>query len=156
MRAENRAMARKQLDKRLNPLRHNDALVRPPRGWIKAIREALGMTTAQLGKRMGVSQPRIVDIEKSEKGGTITLDTLERAANAMDCKLVYAFVPRVSLEKIIEEKARDIAKQRLDVTGHTMALEAQGTTAEDKQDLLERMVRQIVEKAGSEIWKDKP
>lgn len=94
MRSEDRALARKQLDKRLNFVRSTDALTRPPRGWIKAIREALGMTTAQIARRMGVSQPRAVEIEKAEKTGAITLDTLERAARAMDCRLVYAFVPK--------------------------------------------------------------
>ena len=94
MRADDRILARKQLDKRLNPLRNSQAFARPPRGWLKAVREALGLTSAQLGKRMGVSQPRILEIEKSEKSGSITLDTLERAANEMDCKLVYALVPK--------------------------------------------------------------
>ena len=71
-------MARKQLDKRLKILQNVDILARPPRGWIKAIREALGMTTAQLGKRLGVSQPRVLGIENAEVSGSITLDSLER------------------------------------------------------------------------------
>lgn len=155
MRSEDRALARKQLDKRLNFLRSTDALTRPPRGWIKAIREALGMTTAQLARRMGVSQPRVVEIEKAEKSATITLDTLERTARAMDCKLVYSFVPKKSLEQLVEDRARIIAKERLTITGHTMALEAQSVSAEDEKEQFEQMVRRIVDKAGSDLWKDK-
>lgn len=155
MRSEDRALARKQLDKRLNFLRSTDALTRPPRGWIKAIREALGMTTAQLARRMGVSQPRVVEIEKAEKTNVITLDTLERAARAMDCKLVYTFVPKKSLEQLVEDRARIIAKERLTITGHTMALEAQSVSAEDEKEQFEQMVRRIVDKAGSDLWKDK-
>lgn len=155
MRSEDRALARKQLDKRLNFLRSTDALTRPPRGWIKAIREALGMTTAQLARRMGVSQPRVVEIEKAEKSAAITLDTLERAARAMDCKLVYSFVPKKSLEQLVEDRARIIAKERLTITGHTMALEAQSVSAEDEKEQFEQMVRRIVDKAGSDLWKDK-
>ncbi len=156
MRSEDRIQARKQLDKRLEPLREMPGLVRPPRGWIKAIREALGQTAAQLGKQMGVSQPRIVEIEKSEKVGSITLNTLERAAQAMDCKLVYAFVPRSPLKRLVEARARILAKKRLLRTGHNMALEAQSVLAEDEQEQFEYLVGKIVEKAGSDLWKDEP
>ena len=86
MRPQDRALARKQLDKRLNLLLDSDSLARPPRGWIRAIREALGMTTEHLAKRIGVSQPRVIEIEKAEVSGSITLKTLQRAANALDCR----------------------------------------------------------------------
>lgn len=154
MRSNDRAEARKQLDKRLDLLRSIDAYTRPPRGWIKAIREALGMTTAQVAARMGVSQPRVVEIEKAEKAGATTLDTLERAAQAMDCKLVYAFVPKKSLVQLVEDRARIIAKQRMVTTGHYMALEAQSVSFDDEKEQLEQMVRQIVDKARSDIWKE--
>lgn len=103
---------------------------------------------------MGVSQPRIVDIEKSENMGSITLGTLERAANAMDCKLVYTLVPRRPLTELVEERARILAKKKLAVTGHNMALEAQSVLDEDEQVQFELMVRKILEKAGSNIWKE--
>ena len=154
MRSDDRILARKQLDKRLNPLRTSQAFTRPPRGWIKAIREALGITSAQLGKRMGVSQPRILEIEKSEKSGSITLDTLERAANKMDCKLVYALVPKNPLQDLVEERAQALAKKRLSTIGHSMALEAQLVLADDEKEQFEIMVRKIIEKAGSNLWVD--
>jgi len=154
MRASDRALAQKQLDKRLDFLRDSEALRRPPRGWTKAIREALGMTTAQLAQRMGVSQPRAVEIEKAEKAGTITLDTLERAARALDCKLVYAFVPRRPLQELVAERARLIAQKRISVTGHHMALESQSVSDAAEKEQLEQLVRHIIEKAGSDIWKE--
>lgn len=154
MRSADRALARKQLDKRLDFLRDSDALARPPRGWVKAIRDALGMTTAQLAGRIGVSQPRAVEIEKAERESAITLDTLERAAHALDCKLVYAFVPRKPLQELVAERARLIAKKRLSVTGHHMALEAQSVSDADEKEQFEQLVRQIVEKGGSDIWKE--
>ena len=70
------------LDKRLNRLRNSDTLSRPPRGWIKAIREALGMTTTQFGRRLGVSQSTALGFETSEMRKGIALETLERAARA--------------------------------------------------------------------------
>ena len=154
MRSEDRALARKQLDKRLDLVRDNDVLTRPPRGWVKAIRESLGMTTAQLAGRIGVSQPRVVEIEKAEKTGAITLGTLERAARALDCRLVYTLVPKKPFEEMVEDRARQVARARLQSTGHSMALEAQAVSSEDVKQQLEMMVRKLVEKSGSELWKD--
>ncbi len=154
MRAKDRVTARYQLDKRLNSLRYSDIFARPPRGWIKAIREALGMTTAQLGKRLGVSQPRAVKIENTETKGSITLDSLERAAHALDCRLVYALVPRKPLDELVAERAERLAKKRLESTRHSMALEGQGVETTDEQEQLKRMIQSLLDKAGSELWKD--
>jgi predicted DNA-binding mobile mystery protein A len=145
-------MARRHLDKRLADLSQADRLTRPPRGWIRAIREALGMTTAQLAKRIGVSQPRVVGIEKAETDGSLTLESLERAARALDCRLVYALVPRTALEAMVEDRARAIARQRLTTTSHSMALEAQRVDETIESEQLERLVRKLVDKAGSELW----
>jgi len=152
MRTEDRAAARRQLDKRLNLLRNSEALTRPSRGWIKAIREALGMTTGQLAKRIGVSQPRAVAIENAEMKGSITLDSLERAAHALDCRLVYALVPRRPLEELVRERAERLACKRLESTRHSMALEAQNVDATDEQEQLKRTIRRLLDKAGSELW----
>jgi len=152
MRAQERAMARKQLDKRLNLLQNVDILARPPRGWIKAIREALGMTTAQLGKRLGVSQPRVLGIEKAEVSGSIKLESLERAAHALDCRLVYALVPRKPLEYLVEDRARELAKKRLRAISHSMALEDQRVDEADEQEHLERLVQKLLNQPGSALW----
>jgi len=154
MRAQERAMARKQLDKRLNLLQNVDILARPPRGWIKAIREALGMTTAQLGKRLGVSQPRVIGIEKAEVSGSIKLESLERAARALDCRLVYALVPKKPLESLVEDRARELAKKRLRATSHSMALENQRVDKDDEFEHLERLVQNLLNQPGSALWED--
>ncbi|MDC0068847.1 hypothetical protein OAL10_08670 [Gammaproteobacteria bacterium] len=72
----------------------------------------------------------------------------------MDCRLVYAFVPRKSLDQLVEDRARKIAKERLAITGHSMSLEAQSISDEDEREQFEQIVRRIVEKAGSDIWKE--
>jgi predicted DNA-binding mobile mystery protein A len=154
MRPEDREAARRQLDKRLSTALNADALTRPPRGWVKAIREALGMTTAQLAKRLGVSQPRVVGIEQAEAKGAITLDSLERAAHALDCRLVYALVPRKPLDALIEERATHLASKRLESTRHTMALEAQALDTGDEDEQRKRLIRRLIEQAGSELWED--
>lgn len=154
MRPVDRASARRQLDKRLSTLGNIEALTRPPRGWVKAIREALGMTTAQLAKRMGVSQPRAFTLEQAEAKGVITIDSLERAAQALDCRLVYALVPRRPLDALIEERALSLAKKRLTATSHSMTLEAQGVEKGDESEQLKRLARQLIEKAGSGLWEE--
>jgi predicted DNA-binding mobile mystery protein A len=154
MRASERVNARHQLDKRLNSLRDSESLARPPHGWVRAIREALGMTTAQLGKRIGVSQSRAFDIEKAELSGRITLDSLERAAHALDCRLVYALVPRQPLESKVDERALRLARQRLQATSHSMALEAQRVGREDEEFQVREVARRLLEKSGSALWED--
>ncbi len=152
MRSSERATARKQLDKRLQTLRQLESFARPPRGWVKAIREALGMTSAQLGKRLSVSQPRVLAIEKAEVNGSITLDSLEQAAHALDCQLVYALVPRHSLEAAIEQQAVELAARKIKSTTHSMALEAQSVGAAAQQEQLMMLRKKLIEKSGSELW----
>jgi predicted DNA-binding mobile mystery protein A len=139
--------AYEQLDKRfakLKPLT-NEA-VRPSRGWIRAIREALGMTTGQLAKRLGVHQPRIIELERGEATGNITVKSLERAAEALGCRLVYAFVPEEPLADTIRKRASVIADQQLASVEHTMRLEAQSVNdkvvhRDAHQQLVEKLLR---------------
>lgn len=117
-----------QLDKRLSTLRPLARIPRPPRGWIRAIRETLGMTTRQVAERMGISQPSFVNLEKSEAADTITLESLQRVAQALGCRVVYALVPLKPLTKTIEDRALAAADQQLSFVEQTMRLEAQGVT----------------------------
>jgi len=155
MRARERALARYQIDKRLKNLQNMDIFARPPRGWIKAIREALGMTATQLGKRLGVSQPRVLKIEDSEVSGNVTLETLERAARALDCQLVYMLVPRQPLEEMIFKRAEQLAREQIEVTGHSMALEDQCVDAPDESLQIEALTRKLLARSPSKLW-DKP
>ena len=154
MRAQERATARRQLDKRLNIMR-SSSFARPPRGWVKAIREALGMTTRQLAQRIGVVQSRAVDIEKAEITGSITLESLERAARALDCELVYALVPRKPLETVIEERAANLAKSRVNAVRHSMALENQSLDEAEEREQIRRLAKQLADESGSKIWENK-
>jgi predicted DNA-binding mobile mystery protein A len=154
MRAKDRARARRQLDKRLNVLVNPDALARPPRGWVKAIREALGMTADQLGRRMAVTKQRALELEESEARGAVTLESLERAAHALDCRLVYALVPRMPLDDIVQERATRLARKQLRATGHNMALEDQAVDPADEEEQLRRLSQDLIDKSGSVLWED--
>jgi predicted DNA-binding mobile mystery protein A len=155
MHAQGRASARKYIDKRLNPFMNADAFARPPPGWIKAIREALGMTTAQLAKRLGIAQPSAVGLEKAEASKAITLETLERAARALDCTLVYALVPRKPLETIVQERASEKARTRLRTISHSMTLEDQRVREEDEHEQLGGLVKKLLEGPGSALWDER-
>jgi predicted DNA-binding mobile mystery protein A len=114
----------------------------PVRGWIKAVREALGMTTAQLAKRLKVKQPTVVRLEQSEAKGTIELATLRRVAAALDCTLVYAFVPNKPLERIVRDRARLFARRRREPVEHSMLLEDQSVKAKETEKGLDEIVRE--------------
>lgn len=155
MRAQDRAIARKNLDKRLSTLTNTDLFARPARGWIKALRESLGMTTTQLANRLGVAQPSVVGLEQAEASRAITLKTLERAAHALDCTLVYALVPRKPLESLVQERAREAARKRLQTISHSMALENQRVLEDDERAQFERLVQQLIDGPGSALWDER-
>ena len=136
------AQSRSHLDERfleLGPVRRYAA---PVRGWIKGIRKALGMTTEQLAKRLGVKQPSVVAIEQSEAKGTIEQATLRRDAEALDCTLVYALVPNQALEAMVRERARLFARRRREPVEHSMLLEDQKVTEKDAERRLDEIVRE--------------
>jgi predicted DNA-binding mobile mystery protein A len=145
--------AAEQLDRRfaeIRPLANRAA--RPARGWIKAIREGLGMTSAQLARRMGVSQPRIAELEKAEAGGNVTIQSLERAAEALDCRLVYVLVPNRALEDQLTERAERLAEQQVVSVEQTMRLEQQAVAnTRQRRSLKQRFVAELLDRP-SRLW----
>lgn len=102
------------------------AEVRPQQGWLRAIREALGMSVAQVAQRMGVTRVRILEFEKAEADDRITLGSLKRVAEAMNCELVYSIVPKSgTFTDLAEQRAREEASKRVLSVEHSMALENQ-------------------------------
>ncbi len=136
------AQSRAHLDERVKELGPVKLYASPVRGWIKAVREALGMSTAQLAKRLGVKQPSVVAMEQSEAKGAMELATLRRVAEALDCTLVYALVPTKPLETIVRDRARAFARRRREPVEHSMLLEDQKVRAKDAEAGLDEIVRQ--------------
>lgn len=124
----------------------------PRRGWIRAVRTALGMTLEQLGQRLGIDRSSVLRVENSESSGRIQLDTLRRAAAALDCELHYVLVPRVPLQERVRERRAEIARARVARTAHTMGLENQ----HDPDDPLAAQLRRQAEAAVSDrmLWKN--
>ena len=142
---ENRIVlqGRRQLDDRFAALPSAEWFAAPTRGWIKAIREALGMSSEQLAKRLGVKQPTVAAIERSETRGTIELATLRRAAEALDCTLIYALVPNRPLTTTVKDRARLVAARRLQAVEHSMMLENQALPAAEREARIDAYVDEL-------------
>jgi predicted DNA-binding mobile mystery protein A len=142
----------RHLDKRFATLRLLAKSPRPPKGWLRAIRDALGMTTAQFARRLGVSQPRIVELEQSEASGSVTLNTLQRAAEALGCRLAYVLVPEQPLAETVRKRADLIAARRTGVVAHSMRLEDQEVTSKEAaKELHRRQVEQLLRRPAR-LW----
>jgi predicted DNA-binding mobile mystery protein A len=150
MKDDLRQRARQRLDERLLALKPEERFLPPPKGWIRAIRDAMGMSGVQLARRLGVRPQTVEAIEKSEAAGSIQLNTLRRAAEALDCTLVYALVPKTPLEDAVKRRAREIATRDLARVAHTMTLEAQGTGDADMEARIEAYVRDLVK--DRDLW----
>jgi predicted DNA-binding mobile mystery protein A len=139
MKPDIRNRARKRLDEKFAAFRPVERFAHPPKGWIRAIRDALGMSLRQLAERIGMSPQAVNYLEESEANGTIQLKTLKRVAEAMDCVVIYAVVPKASLTEMVDRRAREIALRALGRVSHSMALEDQQVD----RDLEERIQRYI-------------
>jgi predicted DNA-binding mobile mystery protein A len=129
-------------------------MLAPPKGWVKAIREALGMTARQLAARIGTSPSRIPVIEKAEVTGATTIKTLREAAEAMNCTFVYAFVPTEPLDDILRERAKLKARGDIARLNHTMRLENQALVKSDLDDEQRRMIDLILSGSLRGLWED--
>jgi len=125
----------------------------PSYGWVRAIRRSIGMTAQQLAARIGVSQQSVSHLENNEKNGTIRLTSLKRLAEAMDCQLVYALVPREgSLEAMIRAQAYKKAKEIISSVDQTMSLESQQVGG--KSEKIAALAEELVQNITSQLWEE--
>lgn len=147
-------VTRRQLDDRLSRIRDDRALLGPPRnGWIQTLREALGMTQAQLGERMGVSRQAVSQLEAREVEGSASLQALEEAARAFGGTLVYGIVPDQPLSETLQQRAGVLASRWTAAVRHTMKLEDQEPETE-----LDRPTKELIDEllaSPSRLW-DEP
>ena len=145
-------LIRKQLEKTLRkfgPLKHQSP---PAKGWIRAIRDSLGMNGRQFADRLGEHRSRTTQIEQQELTGSLTLKTMRKAAESLGCVFVYGFVPRTSLEETVRARAEQVAIRRLEQANQTMALEAQALTTKENKRVLSDMVDELVATVPSDLW----
>jgi predicted DNA-binding mobile mystery protein A len=143
----------RQLDATLARWRVADLSSRPSSGWIKTIREALGMPATHLAQRLGVVASTVTRLEASEADDTISLATLRRAAEALGCELQYALVPRQSLTNTLDARATQLARARMGAIAHTMALEAQATSKDSVARQTRALAGNLLKGPRRELWR---
>lgn len=153
MKSRFKDLKQRQLDAGLTRWRSAELPARPPSGWIKAIREALGMPAAHLAKRLGLVPSTVLRLETSETDDTISLGSLRRAAEALDCELQYALVPRQSIAQTMESQANKVARDRMAAVVHTMALEAQATSNETVDTQAKELAESLLKGSRRELWR---
>lgn len=146
------ARARTALDKRLMSLRPIDKFAVPPKGWVRAIRDALGMSGAQLAARLGVKAPSVVALEQSETADTIRLETLRKAALALDCQLVYALVPNKPLADMVAERAQAKALGVIGGVSHSMTIENQQVFDDNLEERIQNFISETLR--DRDLWED--
>ena len=125
----------------------------PPTGWIKAIRNAIGMSMLQLGKRLSITKQSVQDIERREKDGSISIKALREAARALDMQLIYGFVPNDgSLEALIDRKAKELATQIVQRTSNSMKLEDQENSKQRIEKAIEERATIIKNELPKTLW----
>jgi len=154
MRSEDKRLARMQLEETLKPFHGVRFVPMPAKGWIRAVRDALGMTGRQLAKRLKVKPPRITVLEHDETKGRVTLDTLRRTAEAMDCVVVYAIVPRSSLEQMVRSQVEKVVRDRMSKVSHSMALEGQKLEVREQSLSYDAAVEEMMRKMPRSLWSD--
>ena len=147
MHPEFRRLRVKQIDRALEPFAATKASPRPQKGWLRAVREATGITLRQMATRLKKSPTLVAKLEKSETEYRITLGSLRESADALGCQLVYALVPKSgSIQDLAEELARSEAAENVRAVEHSMALEDQAVRG--VPDKIEEETRRILERTA--------
>ena len=142
-----------QLNEKIDQLTGLQHVIVPPIGWIKAIRNGIGMTMEQLGKKLSITKQGVMDIEKREKEGAITIKSLQEIAKAMDMKLVYGFVPNEGdLEQMVETRAIEMATKIVERTSNTMKLEDQANSKERIEKAIKERASEIINNTPKILW----
>lgn len=144
----------RQLDATLSRWRAADLPPRPPSGWLKVIREALGMTATHQAKTLGVTTSTVTRLETSEAEDAISLGTLRRAAEALGCELQYALVPKKTLAETLEARATALARQQMGAISHSMALEAQSTSPETVEEQTRALAESLLKGSRRALWRE--
>ena len=150
-----RKIARQQLDSwhvSRYPKARAALLKKPLSGWIRTVRYVLGMSGRQLAERLGVSKNSVSAMEKREREGTVTIRTMMRVAEAMDCTFFYGFLPNGSFEDIVRRRAEAVARGRMERIDGMMKLEGQELPRAAARKAWEREVVNLVDHTPGILW----
>ena len=149
MRKEFRELRLQQLERSLSPFQTAKQIARPQRGWIRSIRQALGISASELAQALESSRQLPLQLENAEAKDTITLKSLRKMARALDCELVYALVPIAgTLDDIRKNRLRARAEERVLHVEHSMALEDQA--AGHLEEAIATEIRRLAKNSGAQ------
>lgn len=144
----NKKLLRRFYDKKFHQIREILAITdKPAQGWIKTMREILGITMAQLANQLKITQPRVANMEKNEQN--LKISTLEKIADALNCKFVYMFIPNDRIEYILYEQAKKKALKILNKVNQNMSLENQLANTDE---ILEDLIQDLLANNLTRIW----
>jgi len=141
-----------QMDALLGSWKSAQLCARPKSGWVRAIRETLGMSAAAFARRLGISHAGVRKLEASEASDAMTLATLRKLAQALDCEVQYALVPRTSLTQQLQDQAQAVARTHLLPIAHSMSLEDQAVTGPSNKLQFDLAVKELLEGSRRELW----
>jgi len=142
-----------EIQEKLNPFSVLKSEVKPDNGWVNAIRISIKMSLRQLGERLHITPQGVRDLEKREKEGAITINTLKEVGRVLDMDLVYGFISRHnSLEDMIEERASEIAEEVVLKTSQTMQLDNPEKSDNDIKKAIQQKTYEISSKMPSNLW----
>ncbi|MEI6388575.1 MAG: mobile mystery protein A [Spirochaetota bacterium] len=153
MKAALKGITQRQVEAMLAPWRDAKLHAMPPKGWIRAIREGLGMPASYLARKMDVEQSTVKRYEDAEASGAISLKTLQRIADALGCELKYALVPKKTLPETIQDQATVVAQQQMKTIAHTMALESQSTSKAETEALVQEQAQDLINGSWRDLWR---
>ena len=149
----NRKIQIEQLEKKIKIYSSTKKVAEPPTGWLKAIRLALGMTLQQLADKLNITKQSVMEVERREKEGSVTIKTLRETAKALDMELVYGLVPKDgTLENLIERKARELAYKIVSRTSNTIQLEDQENSKERIEKAINERVATLKHELPKMLW----
>lgn len=151
MKSEKQNLMIEQLDKKFKSIQTvSNSMVIPTNGWINTLRKTLNISLKQLGKKLNVSSQNINQFEQREKDGSISIQKLKDVADALDMNFVYTFIPKDgSLENLVEKRSKQVAKEIVMRTSHTMKLEDQ----ENSEERIDKAIKDRAEKIKNELPK---
>lgn len=142
-----------QLDIKIIKIKNLDKVVLPPNGWIYNIRQAINMSLRQLGQRLNITPQSVKEIEEREKNGTISIKVLKQVASALNMKFVYGFIPNdKTLEKMIEKRASELAKNIVLRTSTQMRLEDQKISDERITKAIKEKTKELKNEIPKILW----
>lgn len=145
------------LDQKLQAFQPLQEESMPANGWIRFVRQSIGMSLRQLGERMGIKPQSVSDIELREAEGKVTLSTLREAAEALDMRVVYAFVPkRGTMNEMVRRQARKLAEDAVARTSISMSLEEQSVPREELLREVDYLVEELMRKNTRTFWNQHP